>query len=117
MTQAKRKTNIVPMQFEECDPLPKIIPPQWDCAMCNRVFKTKVIWQICHVLPQLVCGAMHGKQRLIVDFMDKPVEYSKIPLKSSQVNPEKDLPFASFHGFTLVLFHRSVLDRSCTCAA
>ncbi len=77
MTQAKRKVRVQPIHFEEGDTLPPVIPMQWDCAMCNRVFKTKVILRVCEVVPQLVAPLMHGKQRLIIDFMDSPKEYSK----------------------------------------
>lgn len=85
MTQARRKVNIEPLKFEECDTLPQILPLQWDCAMCNRVFKTKVIWRICEVIPHLVSGSMHGAQKLIIDFMGQPQEYSKVAHKTSQV--------------------------------
>lgn len=85
MTQAKRKLNIQPLKFEEADPLPPQIPMQWDCAMCNRIFKTKVIWRICEVIPHLVSGSMKAKQKLIIDFMESPIEYSKQVSKTSQV--------------------------------
>jgi hypothetical protein len=77
MTQAKRKVNVKPAVFEEKDELPQNMPAQWDCVMSNRVFKTKVILKICSVLPNLVSGSIRSRQRLIIDFMDHPLEYSK----------------------------------------
>jgi hypothetical protein len=74
MTQTKRRAQTVPLKFEEDDVLPHVCPPDWSGAMANRVFKTKVILRILEVLPTLL--NLRGRQRVIVDFMNEPVEYS-----------------------------------------
>lgn len=83
MTQTKRRSQTVPLQFEETDVLPAVCPPDWSGAMANRVFKTKVIFKILEVLPTLL--NIRGRQRVIVDFMNEPVEFSTFGSMGSMI--------------------------------
>lgn len=79
MTQMKRKqrvTDVLP--FTETDEIPmRECPPNWEGAMCNRVFKTKLIRKITEKMGQMV--TLRKQQRLIVDFIGDPIEYSTVP--------------------------------------
>lgn len=79
MTQHKRKQKVVDvLPFTETDKLPTgNCPPDWAGAMCNRVFKTKLIRRITEILGTMII--LKGRQRLIVDFIGDPVEYSTKP--------------------------------------
>ena len=79
MTQHKRKQRVVDvLPFTEADDVPTgACPAAWDGAMCNRVFKTKLIRKITEVLGTLI--KLRGKQRVIVDFIGDPIEYSTKP--------------------------------------
>lgn len=79
MTQSRRKQRVVDvLPFTEKDDIPTgNCPPAWDGAMCNRVFKTKLIKVITEKMGSMV--KLSGKQRLIVDFIGDPIEYSTKP--------------------------------------
>lgn len=79
MTQHKRKSRVVEvLPFSENDSIPTgACPAAWDGAMCNRTFKTKLIRKITEVLGSMV--RLRKQQRLIVDFIGDPVEYSTRP--------------------------------------
>lgn len=79
MTQTKRKQRVVePLLFTENDTIPTgNCPPNWDAAMCNRAFKTKLIGKITQVLGGMI--SLRGRQRVIIDFIGDPVEYSTKP--------------------------------------
>ena len=85
MTQHKRKSRVVEvLPFSENDSIPTgNCPPAWDGAMCNRTFKTKLIRKITEVLGSMV--TLRARQRLIVDFIGDPVEYSTSPGQSDNL--------------------------------
>ena len=66
MTQTRRIERTTPIDFHPSDPLPDFVPPRWSDAIANRAFKQKVISYLCGAIPPRV--AMHGTQRLIVDY-------------------------------------------------
>jgi hypothetical protein len=79
MTQHRRKARVTEvLPFTEDDALPwEACPPNWEGAMCNRVFKTKLIRSITEKMGSMV--KLRARQRLIVDFMGAPLEYSTVP--------------------------------------
>lgn len=79
MTQQKRKQKVEDiLPFTENDNLPTgNCPMNWSGAMCNRVFKTKLIRKIIEVMGTMV--TLKNRQRLIVDFIGDPIEYSTQP--------------------------------------
>ena len=79
MTQSRRKQKVVHvLPFTDVDDLPTgLCPPAWDGAMCNRAFKTKLIRSITEKMGSLV--TLRAKQRLVIDFMGDPIEYSTKP--------------------------------------
>lgn len=95
MTQSRRKQRVVDvLPFTEDDPLPMDrCPERWDSAMCNRVFKVKLIRKIIDVLGSLI--TIRGRQRLIIDFIGDPVEYSTRPGGESTCG--RDSPCFSRH--------------------
>lgn len=86
MTQTKRKMKVSEvLPFTQEDNLPTgSCPPSWDCAMCNRVFKTKLIRHIVEHIGEWV--TIRKKQKLILDHMGDPVEYSLMPGASRKTN-------------------------------
>lgn len=81
MTQVKRKSKVAEvLPFTQEDHLPTgACPPSWDGAMCNRIFKTKLIRHIVENIGDWVSRTMRKKQRLILDHVGDPMEYSHIP--------------------------------------
>lgn len=73
MTQMKRRKHLPQVNEDEQTPLPPFIPDNWDAAIMNRTFKTKVIHLICEKLPELL-RIPQGK-RLIIDYQGPPVVY------------------------------------------
>ena len=80
MTQLKRKQRVVDvLPFTETDDIPsQKCPANWEGAMCNRVFKTKLIRRITEKMGSLIKLRGPG-QRVVVDFIGDPIEYSTVP--------------------------------------
>ena len=88
MTQMRRKQRVVDaLLFTEQDTIPTgNCPPNWDGAMCNRAFKTKLIRKITEVMGGMI--TLRGQQRVIVDFIGDPIEYSTKPGGSTIVGSD-----------------------------
>lgn len=54
ITQAKRKTGIEPIAFEEGEELPSEPPSPWNAAMANRAFKAKVVSWVQECVPRII---------------------------------------------------------------
>lgn len=100
--QVKRKQKVKTevMQFTEEDALPgDRCPPNWDAAMCNRTFKTKLIKTVIHKLGELV--VLKKQQKLVVDYQGHPSEFSCMPGVQRVLSNQKCTCFArELEGFS-----------------
>lgn len=74
MTQAKRRKNVPDLEgFGERSALPCSVPAgeAWSSAICNRVFKAKVIELVASRLPELLLKGRKGKT-LLIDYKASP---------------------------------------------
>ncbi len=97
MTQTKRRKHLPKLDEIEETPLPPFIPDNWDAAIMNRTFKTKVIHLVCEKLPELV-RIPQGK-RLIIDYQGQPVVYDSNGIsKIESMSPlgEADVKFTRY---------------------
>ena len=67
ITQAARRARLVPLEFDEGDPLPEFPPDPWTAAMINRTFKARVIQLVVEALPTILRAPGAGSA-LIVDW-------------------------------------------------
>ena len=70
MTQRKRMQDVQALEFTAESELPNAIPENWNAAIKNRVFKTKVIG---YVMRHLRAHYKHASGRtLVLDYMGPP---------------------------------------------
>lgn len=74
MTQMKRRKHVPAIDEPEHAPLPPIIPYNWDAAIMNRTFKSKVIALVCERLPEMI--RLTAGQKLIIDYRGQPAVYT-----------------------------------------
>lgn len=86
-TQRKRSNHVAALNFCAEDELPPSLPEDWNAAMRNRVFKTKVVGLIARNIAEKYKD--HCKT-LILDWVDKPRVYGK-PMQLPSLFDRDDL--------------------------
>eukprot|EP00960_Hanusia_phi_P056857 763388-Hanusia_phi.AAC.8 len=98
MTQAKRNKTKVEFEFNTYDKLPSRMPLNWNDAIRNRAFKSKVIDYVKTFLPGTI--NMTGNQRLVIDHQGPPTMYypcqKYVVLEDIQPKGECDVKFTSY---------------------
>ena len=73
-TQRKRSNHVKALTFHESDELPASMPAEWNSAMRNRVFKTKVVGLITRNVAERYKDSAHT---LIIDWVGAPVAHGR----------------------------------------
>ncbi|EKX33647.1 hypothetical protein GUITHDRAFT_147773 [Guillardia theta CCMP2712] len=100
MTQHKRNRKVSSFSFASGDCLPTIIPQDWEGAIRNRLFKSRVIDYIKTKLPGYL--TLQADQRLIIDHNEAPIEYfpngtcRPFQLTHADLKGESDVKFTSY---------------------
>lgn len=98
MTQAKRNKTKVDFEFNMHQSLPSQIPENWESAIRNRVFKSKVIDYVKTFVPQ--CINLTESQKLIIDHQGHPIMHlsGQKYREMEEIHPkgECDVKFTSY---------------------
>lgn len=105
----KRSKKATPINFNEREQLPSLIPAYWDKAIMNRTFKMRVIHLVINRLPLLL--DLGPGEQLIIDYMGAPQIYTAgeerpSPMPDMEAIGEADLKFfryAEMFGSLLVM--------------
>lgn len=99
MTQAKRQRTVPVLDFSDVQSLPDTMPMNWQQAIMNRNFKSKVIMMVIEVLPNFL--ALKEGQSVYIDYHGAPMVISG-PSKTRSVDErfgplgESDIKFARY---------------------
>lgn len=99
MTQRKRCQKVPVLEFSAVESLPETIPANWQSAIMNRSFKTKVIMLVIEVLPNFL--TLKQGQQLFIDYQGSPIVFegpAKDMYRDERYGPlgESDVKFSRY---------------------